>query len=150
MIECATSDKAVNQNMAARILFADDDPLMHRLYQPHIERAGYEFIGVTNGREAVEAAGRQPPDLAVVDLLMPELDGVSVILALRRDEATKATPVMLITADPNYYLCQRQFAQAGASVLLNKPFGPGQLLEAMRRLLAQAPAGPAQGLSTTP
>jgi CheY-like chemotaxis protein len=143
MIDAPLSNKAVNLNMAGRILFADDDPLMHRLYQPHLERAGYEFIGVTNGREAVEAAGRQHPDLAVVDLVMPELDGVSVVLALRRAEATKTIPVMLITADPNYYMCQRQFAQAGASGFLTKPFGASQLLEAIRRLLAQASAGPA-------
>jgi CheY-like chemotaxis protein len=143
MFDAPLFDNAVNQNVAAKILFADDDPLMHRLYQHHIERAGYEFIGVTNGREAVEAAGRQHPDVAVVDLVMPELDGVAVVLALKGSEATRKIPVMLITGDPNYYLCQRQFAEAGASVFLSKPFGPGQLLQAIHRLLPQTTTTPA-------
>ena len=129
---------AAQNKMAAKILFADDDPLMRRLYERHIERAGYTLVGATNGREAVEVALREKPQLAIVDIMMPEMDGLSAVLELKKAEATKAMPVIVITADTKYYLYQREFTKAGAAVFLTKPFGPAQLLEAIRRLLPGA------------
>jgi CheY-like chemotaxis protein len=105
-----------------KILFADDDPIIRQLYQRHLERAGYEWIGVTNGCQALEAAAREHPQLAVLDIVMPELDGLSVILELKRTPSTKAMPVILITAEPSYYLCRREFTNAGAAAFLTKPF----------------------------
>jgi DNA-binding response OmpR family regulator len=71
-----------------KILFADEDRLMHRLYQPHIEHAGFKVVEA----EAVEAAARERPRLAVVDFLMPEMDGLSVVLELKRKEAPRRFP----------------------------------------------------------
>jgi CheY-like chemotaxis protein len=128
--------------MAAKILFADDDPLMHRLYQRPIEQAGFELVEAVNGREALAAAAREKPLLAVVDVMMPETDGLSVLLELKKAEATKAIPVILISGDPTSYRYKDQFVQAGAAVFLSKPFGAAQLLQVIQRLLGSSPPRP--------
>src|SRR2546425_1890327 len=121
--------------MAPIILMVDDDPLIHRLYHPHIERAGWRMIGATNGRQAIELAAREQPQVIVMDIMMPEMDGLEAVLELKSDAATRAIPVIVITANPQYYLNQREFGQAGAACFLTKPFGASQLLEAIRCLL---------------
>ncbi len=132
--------------LTATILFADDDPLMHRLYQRCIERAGYKLIHASNGREAVEAAAREKPQLAIVDVMMPEMDGLSVVAELKKAEATKAIPVILMSSEPHYYESRSQLATAGAAAFLPKPFSAPQLLESIHRLLGprrpfQSPPG---------
>jgi DNA-binding response OmpR family regulator len=122
-----------------KILFADDDPLMHQIYKPYIERAGFQWVGTSDGRQAIEAAARETPCVAIIDIGMPEVDGISAILELRKSEATKAMPVIVITGEPANYARKRQFADMGATMFLAKPFGTGQLLEAIARALA-APA----------
>jgi CheY-like chemotaxis protein len=123
--------------MAAKILFADDDQLMHRIYQQHIEQAGFKLVEAGNGREALETAARERPQLAIVDFMMPEIDGLSVVLELKRKEATKAIPVILISGDAKCYQFKKQFVAAGAAAFLTKPFGASQLLEVIRRLLVR-------------
>jgi len=121
--------------MLPKILFADDDPLMHQLYKPHVERAGYEWIGARNGREAMEVAACGGTRLAVIDIMMPEMDGLATVTKLKNADATKTIPVILITGELQYYARQREISELGAAVFITKPFGPGQLLEAINRLL---------------
>lgn len=105
------------------------------MYGHHVQRAGYELISAADGREALEAVEREKPQLAVLDISMPELDGISLIMELKKASATRSMPVILISAEPRYYTCREHFSQAGAALFLAKPFGPGQLLDAIRRLL---------------
>jgi CheY-like chemotaxis protein len=123
-------------DMAAKILFADDDQLIRRLYQQHIEHAGFKVVEASNGREALETVAREKPRLAVVDFMMPEMDGLSVVLEMKKKEATRAIPVVLISSDPKCYQYKKQFMDAGAAAFLPKPFGASQLLEVIRRLIA--------------
>jgi DNA-binding response OmpR family regulator len=131
--------------MLSKILFVDDDPLMHQLYRPHVERAGYGWIGASGGREALKVAAAEIPRLAVIDLHMPEVDGLSTVAELKRAEATKAMPIIVISSEPEYYVRKRDFTDAGAAVFLTKPFGPGQLLEAIGRLLPSKLHVPSEG-----
>ena len=57
--------------MKKQVLVVDDDQLMHRLFQHHLERAGYQMVSALSGREALDLAARQPPDLIVMDIMMP-------------------------------------------------------------------------------
>jgi CheY-like chemotaxis protein len=127
----------LKSDMAAKILFADDDQLMRRLYQPHIEHAGFKLVEASNGREALETVAREKPRLAIVDFMMPEMDGLSVVLELKRMEATRAIPVVLISSDPKCYQYKKQFVEAGAAAFLTKPFNAAQLLEVIQRLLVR-------------
>ena len=124
--------------MLPKILFVDDDPLMHKLYKPHVERAGYEWIGASNGREAMAVAASGGAQLAVIDMTMPEMDGLSTVAELKRAEVTKRIHVIVISGEPEYYVRQREFTAAGAAAFMTKPFGPAQLLEAIGRLVPGA------------
>ena len=122
-------------NRLTKILFVDDDPLMHELYRPHVERAGYEWIGARDGQKAIEMVARESPCLVVMDVEMPERDGLSTVMELKKGESTRAIPVIVMTSTPEYYIRKREFTDAGAAIFLTKPFGPGQLLEAIGQLL---------------
>jgi two-component system, OmpR family, alkaline phosphatase synthesis response regulator PhoP len=122
----------------AKILVVDDEPIVHRLLQHHLERAGYEMIGATNGREAIEMATSQSPQLIVMDVMMAEMDGLTALRSLKKEEDTKAIPVIMITAN-SHYVTQQESEAAGASLFLTKPFSPGKLLSEIRRLVPEKP-----------
>ena len=82
-------------NRLTKILFVDDDPLMHELYRPHVERAGYEWIGARDGQKAIEMVARESPCLVVMDVQMPERDGLSTVMELKKGESTRAIPVIV-------------------------------------------------------
>jgi two-component system chemotaxis response regulator CheY len=120
--------------MMKHILLVDDDQLMHRLFQHHLQRAGYEMLSAMNGRDAIEIASRQPPDLIVMDIMMPGIDGLAALRELKKADATKAIPVIIITAN-SHILAGKESETAGAAVFLTKPFSPTQLLNEIRRLV---------------
>jgi len=69
--------------MMKQILVVDDDQLMHRLFQHHLERAGYQMVSALNGREALDIVARQPPALIVMDIMMPDVDGLVALRELK-------------------------------------------------------------------
>ena len=123
--------------MAQKILIVDDDPLMPLLLQHHLERAGYQVISAQNGRQALEVAARELPQLIVMDIMMPELDGLTAVRQLKKNEATKEIPVIVI-ATSAHRMVQQEAEVAGAAAFLMKPFGPAQLLADIRRLIPEA------------
>lgn len=120
--------------MTKQILVVDDDQLMHRLFQHHLERAGYQMVSATNGREALEMAARHPPDLIVMDIMMPDIDGLAALRELKKVDATKSIPVIMITAN-GHHLTRKESETCGAAIFLTKPFSPTQLLNEIRRLV---------------
>ena len=123
----------------AKILIVDDEPTVHRLLQHHLERAGYELLAATNGREAIEMARREDPQLIVMDVMMAEMDGITALRCLKKEEDTREIPVIMITANAHSVTKQESEA-AGASYFLTKPFSPKQLISEIRRLLPEKPA----------
>jgi CheY-like chemotaxis protein len=122
--------------MPQKILFVDDDPLMHMLYRPHIERAGYQVLAAHDGLEAVETAARELPQLIIMDIIMPNADGLTALRELKKAEATKSIPVIITTANVGAYAAARQEAEtSGASGFLSKPLSPAKLIEEIRRVL---------------
>ena len=124
--------------MKPKILLVDDDALIHQLYGPHLERAGYQVVGARDGEQAVELANKELPQVVIMDLIMNKVDGLEAVLALRRARSTKAIPVILISADAQFYGCERQFAEIGAQGFLSKPFSPMRLLGEVRRVDTEA------------
>jgi CheY-like chemotaxis protein len=121
--------------MLPKVLLVDDDPLMHRLYRPHVERAGYEVLSAHTGMEAIEIALQNPPQIIVMDIMMPYLDGLSTVREIKRENTTKNIPVIVITANPQYHLSQQESKWAGADCFLTKPFPPGKLVSAIEQLV---------------
>ena len=123
----------------AKILVVDDEPIVHRLLQHHLERAGYEMIGATNGREALEMANAESPQVIVMDIMMAEMDGITALRCLKKEEGTKSIPVIMITAN-SHYVTQQESEAAGASLFLTKPFSPVKLINEIRRLVPETPS----------
>jgi CheY-like chemotaxis protein len=121
--------------MPPKVLLVDDDALMHCLYRPHIERAGYQMLSAFTGAEAILLTARELPGLIIMDIMMPEMDGLSAIREIKREEASNAIPIIVVTANPQYHLSEKESQWAGATVFLTKPFGPATLVSAIQRLL---------------
>jgi DNA-binding response OmpR family regulator len=110
------------------VLVADDDHDILMLVTFRLERAGYEVIQAHDGEEAVRLAFERGPDLAVLDAMMPKLDGYAVTRQLRGHEATSRLPVILLTARVQEADVARGF-EAGADDYVKKPFSPQELEE---------------------
>ena len=122
--------------MKPRILLVDDDPLMHVLYRKHLEGGGYELLGAKDGTEALAIVSREAPSLIIIDIVMPGIDGLSVVRKFKKDEATKNIPVVVITSVVGAMAAtKRESENSGASGFLPKPFSAGQLLDEVRRLV---------------
>lgn len=119
--------------MTQKILIADDEPHMRRLAELSLRKGGYELVTARNGREAVELALGQLPDLIILDMSMPELDGLGALKELKQNAATQNIPVIMLTAR-GHELARQDAEASGASLFLTKPFSPSQLLAEVRRL----------------
>jgi CheY-like chemotaxis protein len=125
--------------MAKKILVVDDERYMHRLMQHHLLRAGYSMITANNGREAVEKATHEIPDLVIMDIMMAEMDGLTALKQLKQSAATREIPVIMITASAQM-VTRQESETSGAAGFFTKPFSPTQLLLEIRRLLPEAVA----------
>jgi DNA-binding response OmpR family regulator len=116
------------------ILIADDDEDILQLLSFRLERAGYEIVQARNGADALRLAIELRPALAVLDVMMPGLTGYEVTRELRRNEETRAMPVILLTAKAQASDVAEGMA-AGADDYVKKPFDARDLRERVERLL---------------
>jgi len=122
--------------MPTRILAVDDEPEITDLIRYHLTRAGYEVDTAANGWEALAAIQRHRPDLMLLDLMLPDLDGFDVCEILRREAATATIPIVIISAwaSPD---SRNLGLELGALDYITKPFSPRVLVERVNRLTAQ-------------
>jgi len=80
------------------VLVVDDDPKAVKLLATHLDAAGYRVLAAFSWQEGIDIARRQHPDLILLDLLMPEVNGFEVVEALKRDAATAAIPIVIVTS----------------------------------------------------
>ena len=114
-----------------RVLVADDDPLIQRLVRTHLDRAGFRVLTAADGEEALDVAAADQPDLIVLDLMLPKLDGFEVCKRIRE---FSLVPVVMLTARGEQVDKLRGF-EAGADDYLTKPFAPPELLARVRAVL---------------
>src|SRR3954453_24041845 len=118
------------------ILAADDDEDILQLVAFRLGRSGYRVLQARHGEEAIALATEHPPDLAVLDVGMPKMDGLEVARRLRAAEATKNIPIIMLTPraqDPD----AKGGFDAGANDYLRKPFSPKELRMRVQALLAR-------------
>lgn len=128
--------------MAARILIVDDDRHVPRLIRTALERTGYETLVATDGMRALETISRDRPDLVLLDIAMPNMDGFETLRRLKSAPSTCAIRVLIVTARDGDDDLTRAW-QAGADGYLTKPFSPNDLASMVRTVLREAPAGEA-------
>src|SRR6185437_253444 len=127
--------------MQKKILVVDDDAEMVELLSFNLKQAGYSIGTASNGVDALKKARSLQPDLIVLDVMMPELDGFAVCEILRRDAATAAVPIMMLTALSSE-LGRVAGLGSGASDFVTKPFSPRLLVQRIQDLLQNAAKNP--------
>ena len=137
---CIRPDRAQpTRAQPATILVADDEQDIRELVAYRLSRAGYTIIEARDGQEALELAADQAPDMAVLDVMMPRLNGFDLTERLRHTPATQRLPILLMSASVQEVDISRGFA-AGADGYLTKPFTPDQLLTRVRDVLSRGAA----------
>ena len=116
------------------VLVADDDDDILLLVTTRLRRDGFEVISARNGEEALALAHERQPDIAVLDIGMPKLDGLEVLQAIRADEVLKNMRVLLLTAKAQESDVRRGY-EMGADAYVRKPFSPGDLSSRVRELV---------------
>ena len=121
--------------MSKRVLLIDDEDNVREVAQMSLElMAGWEVTAVANGAEGIEQARALQPDVILLDVMMPGMDGPTTFQKLQADEGTKAIPVILLTAKAQ--AAERQRLQAlGVVAVLTKPFDPVELPRQIESLL---------------
>ena len=122
--------------MKKQILIADDESHIRRIMQFNLERAGYQVVATEDGKAALEAARTTHPALIILDVAMPELSGLDVCRALKRDGVLGTTPIFLLTAR-GQESDERAGRAAGADQFFTKPFSPKEVLEEVRKAIGE-------------
>lgn len=110
-----------------KILLADDNPVNLQVLTDALEPAGYEILAAPNGETALDLAKRAKPDLLLLDIMMPRIDGLEVCRRLKADAVTSGIPVIFVTAKNNPEMISEAF-DAGAVDYVTKPFHPAEVL----------------------
>ena len=117
-----------------RILVVDDEPDAVELVEFNLKNSGYDVVTAADGEEALEKARALIPDLIILDLMLPEVDGMEVCKILRRDQRTSAIPIIMLTAKAAE-IDRVLGLELGADDYVTKPFSPRELILRVKRLL---------------
>ncbi len=118
-----------------RLLLIDDHQTMHRLLEAIVRIRGYELLYAENGRQGIAMARQERPDLILLDVMMPDMDGFKVCQYLKEHDETRNVPVMFLTARG----AESDFEtgrKAGGDGFMTKPFQASEILGQIDRLLA--------------
>jgi CheY-like chemotaxis protein len=116
-----------------RILAVDDERHVVRLIALNLARAGYDVMTAADGQEALRKVAVEPPDLVVLDVVMPRMDGFAVLHSLKADPRTAQIPVILMSGRAETEDVLRGW-QSGVDCFMDKPFNPGKLLLYVQRV----------------
>jgi DNA-binding response OmpR family regulator len=114
-----------------RVLVVDDDPVIRRLIRINLELEGFEVAEADDGQTCLALVAEVPPGAVVLDVAMPDLDGLSTIAKLRADPATSGLGIVVVSARAQQADIRRGL-DAGADIYLTKPFDPDVLVRAVR------------------
>ena len=123
--------------MKAKILVVDDEPDAVELIEVNLKAAGFEVIVADDGREALQKARSSAPDLILLDVMLPETDGLEVCKTLRRDTAAMRIPIIMLTARAAE-MDRVLGLELGADDYITKPFSPRELILRVKNLLERS------------
>ena len=118
-----------------KILIADDRPEVVELVRVTLEGEDYEIVDASNGKETLRKARLEKPDLVLLDVVMPKMDGFEVCRKLKKDPQTKEIPIIMLTAK-GQEADKEKGREVGASDYITKPFSPSALLIKIEEILA--------------
>jgi len=118
----------------AKVLIVDDEPFNVDVLEQELEDSGYEIITASNGQEALDKIKSQQPDLILLDLMMPVLDGFAVLLEIKADAFLRDIPVIIVSAEHDSKSVVKGIKQ-GADDYITKPIDPEHLKSKLKDLL---------------
>jgi DNA-binding response OmpR family regulator len=119
-----------------RILIVEDEESLLKLESILLTSKGYQVQGVASGAAALEAIAEDPPDLVLLDIMLPEIDGFEVCQRIKQNEMTKHIPVIMLTAKKSREDMSRG-EKVGADWYITKPFKSAMVIETIQRFLAR-------------
>jgi len=122
--------------MANRILIIEDDPATSRLVEYSLRHAGYDVLRATNGLEGIRKALTEAPDLVILDVMLPGLDGFEICHRLKSDAATTRLPILMFSAKAQE-IDKATGLKVGADEYLTKPAAPAEIVGQVQKLLAK-------------
>jgi two-component system response regulator VicR len=125
----------MNEIETRHILCIEDEPEMIDLIRLILGRRGFEVIGAAGGKEGLEKVRQEPPDLILLDLMMPDIDGWEVYQQIKADEKTKQIPVIVVTAKAQSIDKVLGLHIAKVDDYIAKPFSPQELLNSVDKVL---------------
>ncbi len=133
--------------MSSRVLIVEDEPDIRELVVHHLKREGYQVSAAASGEEALRQVQAAPPDLVLLDLMMPAMDGLEVCRRLRQDPATARLPIVMLTAKGDE-VDRVLGLEIGADDYVVKPFSPKELLARVRAVLRRSRPAPGSAPTT--
>jgi two-component system phosphate regulon response regulator PhoB len=130
-------------SVRSKILVVDDEPEAVELLEFNLKQAGFDVVTAADGAQALNKARSALPSLIVLDLMLPEIDGLEVCRMLRRDPATAGIPIIMLTAKAAE-LDRIVGLELGADDYITKPFSPRELVLRVRKVLQRGRAAPAE------
>ncbi|MEF3254033.1 MAG: response regulator [Deferribacterales bacterium] len=117
-----------------KVLLSDDELRLRKVIVLHLKKLNYEVIEASNGLQAVEMAKNNNPDVIVLDIMMPEMDGLTACREIRKIEGFENKPIIMLTAKATESDIQEGLKN-GASAYLTKPFSPKELVDKIEELI---------------
>ena len=121
-----------------KVVYIEDEQEMIDLVKLILARKGYEVIGASGGREGLDLARRVLPDVVLLDLMMPDMDGWEVYQQMKADASTRHIPVIVVTAKAQNIDKVLGLHIAKVEDYISKPFSPKELLDSLERVLASS------------
>jgi len=118
----------------AKILVVDDEVYILHILDFILGAENYDVVTASNGEQAIQKVREEKPDLVILDIMMPKLDGYETCRMIKKDPATKHIPVILLTAKGRE-VDQKLGREVGASDYMTKPFSPSKLIERVQAIL---------------
>lgn len=129
-------EAGVTEN-AKRLVYIEDEQEMIDLVRLILSRRGHEVIGANGGREGLEAVRNHLPDLVLLDLMMPDMDGWDVYQQMKAEESTRDIPVIVVTAKAQSIDKVLGLHIAKVDDYISKPFSPNELVDSVEKVLAR-------------
>ncbi|MCD6103970.1 MAG: response regulator [Thermotogaceae bacterium] len=120
--------------MMAHILVVDDSEVLRRIVVFNLVKNGYTVSEASDGEEALQKLKESTPDLVILDIMMPKMNGFEVLKVMKQDENLSKVPVIVLTAKGGENDLQEGL-KLGADIFLTKPFSPGRLIEEVQRVI---------------
>ena len=120
-----------------KILLIEDDPFLLSMYATKFELEGFEIIFAEDGEKALKVANKEKPDIILLDVLLPKMDGFEVLKELKKNEETKAVPVILLTNLSQRDDVEKGLALGAVDYLIKAHFMPTEVVEKIKKILAE-------------